>query len=148
MHCCSHWRAYRRWSRTSASAFWQGEGEIYQPPVPLMWSAKHHRRSETARRRLICCDPALPESGVAGRRSTPWLMRQTAALRGRRRVPSTAPSGGVGRAAVIVKSTAALMIDPDRKPRGQSAAAIEPWDLFGPTDGHEHYRLARRLEMV
>ncbi|PTS94249.1 tetraacyldisaccharide 4'-kinase, partial [Pseudomonas sp. HMWF006] len=139
---------YRRVVVNKRRRFLDGEGAIYQPPVPLivvgnitvggtgktpmiLWLIEHCRRSGlrvgVVSRGYGAKPPQLP-----------WRVEadQHAAIAGDEPL------------LIVQRTGVPLMIDPDRSAAVKALLASEPLDLILSDDGMQHYRLARDLELV
>lgn len=139
---------YRRVVMRKRVRFLAGEGDIYQPPVPLvvvgnitvggtgktpliLWLIEHcHRRGlrvGVVSRGYGAKPPHLP-----------WRVEAEQA----------AEVAGDEPLLIVQRSGVPLMIDPDRSRAVQALLASEPLDLILSDDGMQHYRMARDLELV
>lgn len=139
---------YRRVVMRKRVRFLAGEGDIYQPPVPLvvvgnitvggtgktpliLWLIKHCQRSGlrvgVVSRGYGAKPPHLP-----------WRVEAEQA----------AEVAGDEPLLIVQRSGVPLMIDPDRSRAVQALLASEPLDLILSDDGMQHYRMARDLELV
>ena len=139
---------YRRVVTAKRQRFLAGEGEIYQPPVPLI-VVGNITVGGTGKTPLILwmiehCQRAGLRVGVVSRGygatppQMPWRVeaQQTAAVAGDEPL------------LIVQRTGVPLMIDPDRSRAVQALLATEPLDLILSDDGMQHYRLARDLELV
>lgn len=139
---------YRRVVTAKRERFLAGEGEIYQPPVPLI-VVGNITVGGTGKTPLILwmiehCQRAGLRVGVVSRGygatppQLPWRVEpeQSAAVAGDEPL------------LIVQRTGVPLMIDPDRSRAVQALLAAEPLDLILSDDGMQHYRLARDLELV
>jgi len=139
---------YRRVVDGKRARFVAGEGDIYQPPVPvivvgnitvggtgktpmILWLVEHCRRRGLRVGVVSRGYGAKPPS-------LPWRVRadQDAAVAGDEPL------------LIVQRNAVPLMIDPDRSRAVQALLAEEKLDLILSDDGMQHYRLARDLELV
>lgn len=139
---------YRRVVVNKRQRFLDGEGEIYQSPVPLivvgnitvggtgktpmiLWLIEHCRRRGlrvgVVSRGYGAKPPQLPWRVEAGH---------------------SAEVAGDEPLLIVQRTGVPLMIDPDRSAAVKALLASEPLDLILSDDGMQHYRLARDLELV
>ncbi|MNF62331.1 Tetraacyldisaccharide 4'-kinase [compost metagenome] len=139
---------YRRVVTAKRERFLAGEGEIYQPPIPLI-VVGNITVGGTGKTPLILwmiehCQRAGLRVGVVSRGygatppQLPWRVEpeQSAAVAGDEPL------------LIVQRTGVPLMIDPDRSQAVQALLAAEPLDLILSDDGMQHYRLARDLELV
>lgn len=139
---------YRRVVTAKRERFLAGEGEIYQPPIPLI-VVGNITVGGTGKTPLILwmiehCQRAGLRVGVVSRGygatppQLPWRVEpeQSAAVAGDEPL------------LIVQRTGVPLMIDPDRSRAVQALLAAEPLDLILSDDGMQHYRLARDLELV
>ena len=139
---------YRRVVTAKRARFLAGEGDIYQPPVPLV-VVGNITVGGTGKTPLILwmiehCQRAGLRVGVVSRGygakppQLPWRVdaAQSAAVAGDEPL------------LIVQRSGVPLMIDPDRSRAVKALLASEPLDLILSDDGLQHYRLARDLELV
>lgn len=139
---------YRRVVVRKRQRFLDGEGTIYQPPVPLivvgnitvggtgktpliLWMIEHCRRRGlrvgVVSRGYGAKPPQLP-----------WRVE----------AEQSADIAGDEPLLIVQRTTVPLMIDPERSRAVQALLAAESLDLILSDDGMQHYRMARDLELV
>jgi len=139
---------YRRVVLRKRERFLAGEGEIYQPPVPLivvgnitvggtgktpliLWMIEHCRRSGLR--------VGVVSRGYGARPpNLPWRVQ----------AEQSAEVAGDEPLLIVQRSGVPLMIDPQRSRAVQALLTAEPLDLILSDDGMQHYRMARDLELV
>ena len=139
---------YRRVVAGKRQRFLDGEGEIYQSPVPvivvgnitvggtgktpmILWLIEHCRRHGL-------------RVGVVSR----GYGAKPAQLPWRVEADQTADIAGDEPLLIVQRTGVPLMIDPDRSAAVRALLDSEPLDLILSDDGMQHYRLARDLELV
>ncbi|MBX8623457.1 tetraacyldisaccharide 4'-kinase [Pseudomonas glycinae] len=139
---------YRRVVAGKRQRFLDGEGEIYQSPVPvivvgnitvggtgktpmILWLIEHCRRHGL-------------RVGVVSR----GYGAKPAQLPWRVQADQTADIAGDEPLLIVQRTGVPLMIDPDRSAAVRALLDSEPLDLILSDDGMQHYRLARDLELV
>lgn len=139
---------YRRVVAGKRQRFLDGEGEIYQSPVPvivvgnitvggtgktpmILWLIEHCRRHGL-------------RVGVVSR----GYGAKPAQLPWRVEADQTADIAGDEPLLIVQRTGVPLMIDPDRSAAVRALVDSEPLDLLLSDDGMQHYRLARDLELV
>lgn len=139
---------YRHVVAGKRQRFLDGEGEIYQSPVPvivvgnitvggtgktpmILWLIEHCRRHGL-------------RVGVVSR----GYGAKPAQLPWRVDADQTADIAGDEPLLIVQRTGVPLMIDPDRSAAVRALLDSEPLDLILSDDGMQHYRLARDLELV
>lgn len=139
---------YRRVVAGKRQRFLDGQGEIYQSPVPvvvvgnitvggtgktpmILWLIEHCRRHGV-------------RVGVVSR----GYGAKPAQLPWRVEADQTADIAGDEPLLIVQRTGVPLMIDPDRSAAVRALLDSEPLDLILSDDGMQHYRLARDLELV
>ncbi|MBX8468147.1 MULTISPECIES: tetraacyldisaccharide 4'-kinase [unclassified Pseudomonas] len=139
---------YRRVVAGKRQRFLDGEGQIYQSPVPvivvgnitvggtgktpmILWLIEHCRRHGL-------------RVGVVSR----GYGAKPAQLPWRVEADQTADIAGDEPLLIVQRTGVPLMIDPDRCAAVRALLDSEPLDLILSDDGMQHYRLARDLELV
>ena len=139
---------YRRVVMNKRKRFLAGEGEIYQPPVPLI-VVGNITVGGTGKTPLILwmiehCQRSGLRVGVVSRGygakppQLPWRVE----------AEQSADIAGDEPLLIVQRTGVPLMIDPDRSRAVKALLASEPLDLILSDDGMQHYRLARDLELV
>lgn len=139
---------YRRVVTRKRERFLAGEGEIYQPAVPLI-VVGNITVGGTGKTPLILwmieyCQRNGLRVGVVSRgygAKPPQLPWRVAA-------DQTADMAGDEPLLIVQRTGVPLMIDPNRSRAVQALLEAEPLDLILSDDGMQHYRLARNLELV
>jgi tetraacyldisaccharide 4'-kinase len=139
---------YRRVVLRKRERFLAGEGDIYQPPVPLV-VVGNITVGGTGKTPLILwliehCQRSGLRVGVVSRGygakppQLPWRVE----------AEQSAEVAGDEPLLIVQRSGVPLMIDPDRSRAVRALLAAEKLDLILSDDGLQHYRLARDLELV
>jgi tetraacyldisaccharide 4'-kinase len=139
---------YRRVVMNKRKRFLAGEGEIYQPPVPLI-VVGNITVGGTGKTPLILwmiehCQRSGLRVGVVSRGygakppQLPWRVE----------AEQSADVAGDEPLLIVQRTGVPLMIDPNRSNAVKALLASEPLDLILSDDGMQHYRLARDLELV
>lgn len=139
---------YRRVVVGKRERFLAGEGQIYQPPVPLL-VVGNITVGGTGKTPLILwmiqhCQRSGLRVGVVSRgygAKPPQLPWRVTAEQG-------ADVAGDEPLLIVQRTGVPLMIDPDRSRAVQALLEAEPLDLILSDDGMQHYRMARDLELV
>lgn len=139
---------YRRVVVAKRARFLAGEGDIYQPPVPLvvvgnitvggtgktpliLWMIEHCRRRGLR--------VGVVSRGYGARPAQfPWRVE----------VDQDARVAGDEPLLIVQRTGVPLVIDPERSSAVRALLEAEPLDLILSDDGMQHYRLARDLELV
>lgn len=139
---------YRRVVQRKRERFEAGEGEIYQPPVPLI-VVGNITVGGTGKTPMIlwliehCRHRGLRVGVVSrgyGARPPQWPWRVSA--------EQSAEVAGDEPLLIVQRSGVPLMIDPNRSRAVQALLESETLDVILSDDGLQHYRLARDLELV
>ncbi|WP_426202950.1 tetraacyldisaccharide 4'-kinase [Pseudomonas sp. TWP3-1] len=139
---------YRRVVVGKRQRFLDGEGEIYQPPVPLI-VVGNITVGGTGKTPMILwliehCRSRGLRVGVVSRgygAKPPQLPWRVGAEQG-------AEIAGDEPLLIVQRTGVPLMIDPNRSAAVKALLESEPLDLILSDDGMQHYRLARDLELV
>nr|WP_180202700.1 tetraacyldisaccharide 4'-kinase [Pseudomonas sp. SbOxS1]NYU02205.1 tetraacyldisaccharide 4'-kinase [Pseudomonas sp. SbOxS1] len=139
---------YRCVVNNKRKRFLAGEGEIYQPPVPLI-VVGNITVGGTGKTPLILwmiqhCQRSGLRVGVVSR----GYGAKPAQLPWRVEADQSADIAGDEPLLIVQRTGVPLMIDPDRSRAVKALLASEPLDLILSDDGMQHYRLARDLELV
>ncbi|SDS56269.1 lipid-A-disaccharide kinase [Pseudomonas sp. Z003-0.4C(8344-21)] len=139
---------YRRVVVNKRQRFLDGEGTIYQPPVPLI-VVGNITVGGTGKTPMILwliehCRQRGLRVGVVSR----GYGAKPAQLPWRVEADQTADIAGDEPLLIVQRTGVPLMIDPDRSAAVKALLASEPLDLILSDDGMQHYRLGRDLELV